>query len=251
MKKYLFSVIAILLFVSTTGIQARNFDYRLKAGFNIGGTSPMPLPREIRKIKSYTPTMAFALGGDVLYHINDKWGLQGSLKFETKGMTTKANVKGYNITLDVSNGNETGEMKGYFTGDVKTKVRNEYFTLPIVGVYKFSPQSKWQLNAGVFFSVLIESEFSGYAYNGYLRNNTPTGDRIDIIEVNDGTYDFSGDIRKFNWGGQIGASWKAYRQFSLYGDLTMAANSIFKKDFESISFDMYNVYFNVGFSYTF
>ena len=28
-------------------------EYRIKAGFNIGGTSPLPLPAEIRELKSY------------------------------------------------------------------------------------------------------------------------------------------------------------------------------------------------------
>ena len=36
-------------------------EYRLKAGFNIGGTSPLPLPVEIRKINSYRPTSAFSM----------------------------------------------------------------------------------------------------------------------------------------------------------------------------------------------
>ena len=97
-------------------------------------------------------------------------------------------------------------------------------------------------------AVLIKGEFTGAANDGYLREGTPVGPNVG---VSDGTYDFSDDIRKFNWGGQVGASWMAYRQFSLYTDLTIAANSIFKKDFESISFDMYNVYLNLGFSYTF
>ena len=41
-------------------------EYRLKAGFNIGGTSPIPLPVEIRKINSYKPTTAFSIEGDVV-----------------------------------------------------------------------------------------------------------------------------------------------------------------------------------------
>ena len=34
-------------------------EYRLKAGFNIGGTSPIPLPVEIRKINSYNFSKRF------------------------------------------------------------------------------------------------------------------------------------------------------------------------------------------------
>ena len=39
----------------------------------------------------------------------------------------------------------------------------------------------------------------------------------------------------------------AYRHLSVYGELTWAANSIFKKGFKSIGFNMYNVYLNIGF----
>ena len=31
------------------------WEYEIRAGINLGGTSPLPLPREIRKIKSFNP----------------------------------------------------------------------------------------------------------------------------------------------------------------------------------------------------
>ena len=33
----------------------RGLEYRVKAGFNFGGISPLPLPGEIREIKSFRP----------------------------------------------------------------------------------------------------------------------------------------------------------------------------------------------------
>ena len=33
----------------------RGLEYEVKAGINIGGASPIPLPSEIRKIDSYRP----------------------------------------------------------------------------------------------------------------------------------------------------------------------------------------------------
>lgn len=67
MKKYkLINIIAVLLFVSTFSAQAQEernqgiiwsylhgWEYGIKAGFSIGGTAPLPLPEEIRKIDSY------------------------------------------------------------------------------------------------------------------------------------------------------------------------------------------------------
>lgn len=71
------------------------------------------------------------------------------------------------------------------------------------------------------------------------------------VGVESATYDFGYGLRHFNWGGQFGAEWQAYRHLSVYADLTCAANSIFKKDFHSVSFDMYNLYFTIGFGYRF
>ena len=69
--------------------------------------------------------------------------------------------------------------------------------------------------------------------------------------VTEATYDFSGDLRKFQWGLDAGAEWRAYKHLSVYADLTWGLNSIFPGDFESISFKMYNVYLNFGFGYVF
>ena len=76
----------------------------------------------------------------------------------------------------------------------------------------------------------------------------PTGEKA---EVSRASYDFSDDLRRFQWGVQVGAEWQAYKHLSVYADLTWGINSIFPKDFESISFAMYPVYLNAGFSYLF
>ena len=87
-------------------------------------------------------------------------------------------------------------------------------------------------------------------YEGYLRENNPTGDKINFRNGAIATYDFSDDLRRFQWGVQLGADWKAFKHLKVYADLNWGANEIFKKDFETISFDMYTVYLNVGFGYT-
>ena len=39
----------------------QGWEYTVKAGFNVGGTSPLPLPREIRSIDSYNAL--YLIGG--------------------------------------------------------------------------------------------------------------------------------------------------------------------------------------------
>lgn len=239
-------IVAAALTAVAQGAAAQDFEFRVKAGFNLGGTSPLPLPREIRAIKGYSPNLSLSIGADVVRHINPRWAVMSGLMLETKGMTARAHVRNYGISMMISDGDSQGNVQGVFTGGVKTKVDNDYLTLPLAAVYKFN--DRWAVNAGMFVSVLLDGNFTGAANDGYIRDGDPTGEKIGVTSA---TYDFSGDIRRINWGGRAGAIWRAYRHFSVYGDLSWAANSIFKRDFTGISFDMYNVYFNVGFAYTF
>ena len=52
-------------------------EYEVKAGFSIGGTSPLPLPKEIRSIDSYNPTLQIAIEGNVTKWLNPArtWGI--------------------------------------------------------------------------------------------------------------------------------------------------------------------------------
>lgn len=221
----------------------KGLHYSIKAGFNIGGTSPLPLPEEIRKLNSYNPTTAIAIEGDVTKLFNTKWGITVGLRLETKGMKTDASVKNYYMEMIADDG---GEMKGYWTGNVKTKVRNTYLSLPILANYQIS--KRWEIKAGPYFSYVTDSEFTGSAYDGYIRDENPTGEKIDVGHA---YYDFSSDIRKFQYGGQLGTSWKAFSHLSVYADLIWGLNSIFNKDFTAVTFDMYPIYANLGFAYLF
>lgn len=249
MKK---AVLFILLFsvAALHNAAAREYTYRLKAGFNIGGTSPLPIPGEIREIKSYSPKMAFAIGGEVVSALSDRWGIMTGLRFETKAMSTHARVKSYKMAIDINEGDNTGRAEGYFTGDVKTKFHNEYLTVPAAVVCNVSPS--FEVNAGFYLSIRLSGEFYGDAFDAgdgaYIRDGDPTGEKIGVTSA---TYDFSKDLSAADFGFQVGTHWKAYKQFSLYADFTMAFTSVFPSDFETVSFGMHNIYLNVGFAYTF
>ena len=148
-------------------------------------------------------------------------------------MNAGAKVKNYQMTLLIENGDKTGEMSGRFTGRIKTRVQNEYITLPILVVRELSP--RWEIKLGPYIAYRIDGSFTGSAFDGYIRDGDPTGTKVGVESA---TYDFGYGLRRFNWGGQFGAEWQAYRHLSVYADLTCAANSIFKKDFHSVSFEM-------------
>ena len=175
-----------------------------------------------------------------------KWGIITGLRLENKGMRTKATVKNYNMEIIGYDGNR---LKGNWTGGVRTKVQNSYITIPVLAAYKLNPRTTLKL--GPYFSYLMDGDFSGHVYEGYLRETNPTGDKINFTNGAIATYDFSGDLRKFQWGVQAGVDWKAFKHLKVHADLNWGLNDIFNKDFKTVTFDMYAIYLNVGFGYAF
>ncbi|MHC5202492.1 porin family protein [Myroides sp. LJL110] len=225
--------------------------YQIRAGFNLGGFSPVPLPAEIRQIKGFNPKLNLTIEGKATYWFskgNSKhlWGVTGGIRLENKAMRTDARVKNYGMEII---GDAGEKVAGNWSGGVKTTVVNSYVTIPIAVSYALN--HKWEFSLGGFYSLAIERDFSGYVYDGYLREGGPTGNKVDFMGNNVANYDFSDQLRKSIYGIEIGSSWKATRNFNVFANLNMGLNNIFRSDFKTITFDMYPIYLNVGFGYTF
>lgn len=222
-----------------------NMDYGVQAHFSIGGSSPLGFPNTIRKIDSFNPGFKFGLEANATKWVDEKWGVRVGLRFEEKGMKTKAKVKNYLTEIVKDN----SKVRGYYTGSVETNVSNTYLTVPVLAVYKLTDD--WNLYGGLYFSSLLDNTFDGYVSDGYLRQDTPTGTKVTFEDGSQAAYDFSENVRKFQWGTQLGAEWKMNKHFKLLSDVTYGFNNIFEKDFSSIDFNMHNIYLNVGFGYRF
>lgn len=223
----------------------KGWNIELRAGYNLGGTSPIPLPVEIREIKSYKPSMGFSVESDFTKFFDEKWGLLVGVKLENKNMETDARVKNYGMEIL----SEGAIASGRWTGGVKTSVRNAFLSFPVQAAYKVHPRTNLKL--GVFLSYLIEGKFDGFVYDGYLRNGDPTGEKAVFTGDATATYDFSDELRKFQWGLQAGVDWEAFKHLKLYADLSWGLNSAFPESFKTITFSMYPIYFNVGVGYLF
>lgn len=254
------TIISILGIVFVTALHAQdtskaqkssfftNSEFQIRAGFSIGGNPPIPFPVEIRKIESYNPTLALGLEANITKWLNDdeKWGIRLGAKVEGRGMKTEARVKNYFTEVI---GDKGSKVSGNFTGMVQTTVKNSFATIPLLATYGLTEE--WNLYAGPYFSALIEKNFSGYVYDGYLREGDPTGSKVMFEGGNKGPYDFSEDLNKFQWGLVGGGEMVLKNQLKLFGELNWGLNDLFKKDFNTVTFDMYSVYLNIGFGYTF
>ena len=208
MKKYILTLILALASLGLYAQTNRNktiinaalhgWEYEIKAGVNLGGTAPLPFPEEIRSIDGYNPTLSITIEGNMTKWLDTKkkWGIITGLRLENKGMRTKATVKNYNMEIIGYDGNR---LKGNWTGGVRTKVQNSYITIPVLAAYKLSPRTTLKL--GPYFSYLMDGDFSGHVYEGYCVNQ-PTRQINSPRAI--ATYDFSGDLRKFQVGVQAG-----------------------------------------------
>ena len=149
-----------------------NYSYYARAAYNLGGTAPIGMPSTIRKMNSYSLRPNFMLGVDAFHPFNDRWGIMFGLHFENKGMKVDATVKNYHMKM--VQGGET--IEGMFTGRVMTQVDQSLGTIPVQATYDLS--DKVRLKLGPYFSYVSSHKFCGYAYNGYLREGSPTGPKI-------------------------------------------------------------------------
>ena len=226
--------------------EQRKIQLKARAGYSIGATAPIGIPATIRSIESFRLTPNFMVGADAMYPLSEKFGLQAGLHFEIKDMDGEVTTKGYHMKVKM----DEDELEGLYTGHVRQKVRQRMFTIPLQLTYDLSP--KVQLKAGPYLSLLLSKKFYGYASDGYLRKDTPTGAKV-VMGDKEGewaTYDFSDDMRTCQMGLAVGIDWAFYRQFGLSADLSWGLTGIHRADFKTVEQTLYPIYGTIALFYT-
>lgn len=232
----------------TQGLKSGGFIVR--AGYVIGGTTPIPLPAEIRKVNSFSPRGGVGIGIDGYRMFSKRWGISLGAHFFWEGFHTSADVKNYYVWLE-----QEGEItKGYFTGTNVTNTEMWGVTVPLQATFRISP--RWNVSAGPFLSYFFKQTFTGEVYDndngiGYLREDTPTGTKILMKRENPTPYpdDFADNMLPMNVGLEVGFDWKAMRHMNVFGLLDWGMTNIWQGDFEAISFKMYPIYGTLGVAY--
>lgn len=216
----------------------------VRVGYNLGGTTPLNMPASIRKLNSYHLQFAPTIGLMAYKPLKDKWGLTTGLYFENKGMHEDATVKNYRMTMVRG----TEKLQGVFIGSVTTKVRQWMFTLPVQLTY---PVNKVLLKFGPYASYITSQYFRGWAHDGYLRVDNPTGQKVEIgNDVSSrGDYDFSDDLRRWQVGISLDAVWRIRNRFGIYGSVAWGLTPVHQSDFHTIEQKLYPIYTSIGFTY--
>lgn len=218
---------------------------RARAGYNIGGTTPIPLPETIRRINSYRLTPSLMVGLDARLPLSKQWGIMAGIRFENKGMDGDVTVKSYQ--MEVVKGDS--KLSGRFTGHISQQVKQWMLTIPVQATLQLG--EKVILKGGPYISLLLSKEFSGIASDGYLREGNPTGVKI-LMGDKEGewaTYEFNDDIRRLQMGIAVGADFQICKKLGLSADLNWGLTGIFPADFKTIDQTLYPVYGTIGVFY--
>ena len=224
MKRYILALM-LVVFTATQSMAIGIFDdlrYHVRLGYNIGGTAPLGMPATIRTLDKFTLGNNMTVGLDAYKPLTERWGLMAGFHYENKGMRTDARVKNYH--MEMRYGDQV--IEGMFTGQVVTKVTEWMLTMPIQATYNVS--KKVRLKAGPYFSYVMSNDFSGYAYDGYLREGNPTGQKIELGHDDD---------------------WYFSKRLGAYADLAWGLSAVFHKEFKTIEQKLYPIYGSVGLMY--
>lgn len=248
-RKYILLMITgLVLLTASATAQGNKERLQLKArvGYSIGATTPLGLPASIRSIESFKLTPNFMAGVDGMYSLSEKFGLQTGLHFDIKDMDGEVTTKGYHMKVKM----DEDEMEGLYTGHVRQIVRQSMITIPLQLTYDLS--KKVQLKGGAYLSLLIDKEFYGYAYDGYLRKDDPTGAKVVMgnVEGEWATYDFGSDMRNAQMGVSVGVDWAFHRRLGLSADLSWGLTGIHHSGFKTVEQTLYPIYGTIGLFYS-
>ena len=224
-------------------------DWYLNLGLNMGGSMPVPIPEEIRKVNSFNPKINPHIGINTIYNLNNKWGIGTELSLGIKGMRVSDEVKYMHTKVLVSekNSEKRREAEGYFVGKNITNINIQYLSLTFSGVYNIN--EKWELRAGIYAASILKSKFTGSVSDGYLREGTPNGLKIDIEADNPATFDFSDNMRDFDAGFIVGGKYHITERIGAFVNFNCGLTDIFYRDQSPIEFKMQNLYLSFGVSY--
>ncbi|MDR2056917.1 MAG: PorT family protein [Dysgonamonadaceae bacterium] len=241
--KILAAILLVLFSSMHTKAQGEHsaWKFKINAGYNLGGTSPVFFPVEIRKIEKFSPSWIaphFAL--EATRWLNEKWGIATQFALDHKGFTVRDQVKNLHTEIEMKD----NTFSGNFTGKNTTEIRNVYLSLPVLLACRIS--AKWTAQSGIYIAYLYNPHFTGHVSDGYIRRGSPIGEKT---LVDHASFDFSKEQNRFDYGILLAGERVLYSHFALRGQLSWGLNSLFPSDFTGVTFKMYNIYGSIGLSY--
>lgn len=246
----------ILFFILSSSLKAQEMDKKIDwffvGGLNIGTTAPIPFPSSQLDIKDVTFKLNPQLGANVIYNINDKWGIGTGITIDWKSMNVRTKVHDVysSITVPVTiEGIPAGTiLHGHIEGRAVTKTNMIYLTEPFYGTYRFN--HKWQVRLGGYIAQTLKREFKGSVSDVNIVIDKINGNPIGELDKNIpyATYNFSKNVHKFETGLLTGAEYRLNNNVGFYASFTWALNPYFSGE-NPVDFTTRNLFGSLGVTY--
>lgn len=239
---------------SSLGAQEINkkIDWFFVGGLNIGTTAPIRFPSNQLDIKGVTFKLNPQLGANLIYNIDEKWGVGTGLTIDWKSMNVRTQVHDVYSSITVPTAIEGipagAVLYGHIEGRATTKTNMIYLTQPLYATYRFN--QKWQIRLGGYIAEAIKREFKGSVEDVRIIADKINGNAVAGIEkdIPYATYDFSKHIRKIEVGALTGAEYRLNNTIGFYANFTWAFNPYFSGE-NPVDFTTRNLFGNLGVTY--
>jgi hypothetical protein len=245
MTKYITSIITLilitLLFSASKGFsQERKFNFYPNLAVDLGGAIPFPLS-DIPDGAGGTPKPYPSLGLGAEYNLNNKWQIALEINYHLIAFSADAEVVSQAFYYDDG-------TPMYYTGQTETDVELRMVEFPLIAFYELKEGKRFLF--GLYYSRILEGRFETKGINGIYSPDKNITDNASLpgpeITI---PYNFNNDIDSYDYGLLIGYRYNINHKFYLWSRLNVGFKSIFKKEFENIDYDMYQVRINLGVSY--
>lgn len=233
----------LLLFVLgcalTVHSQNSKWEIYPSLGIDMGGAVPFPLS-DIPDGAKGTPKLLPNIGLGYEYHVLNKISVGIECNYHTLAFSSKADVRSQPFYSD----NRQNIL--YFSGKTSADVELRFLEFPLVLNYTINPN--FTLEAGTYYSRILDGSFNTKGTDGILSDNKAITDTASLPGIANTSYNFNDNLDKWDAGLLIGYRYNLNHKIFFWSRLQVGFKSIFVKEFENIDYEMYQVRLVVGVS---
>jgi len=206
----------------------------------MGGAIPFPLS-EIPDGAKGTPKINPSLGLGVAFNLSEKWDLGFEINYHILAFSASADVRSQPFYYN----GHTDTM--YFSGHTTTDADLRFLEIPLVSVYHIN--SSWSVTPGIYYSRILEGSFNTIGKEGVISSDKNDTDNATLPGVAPPVnYDFNDFLDKWDAGMILGFRYNLNHKLFFWSRINVGFKSIFRKDFDNIDYEMYQVRFSAGVS---
>jgi len=210
-------------------------------GIDMGGALPYTFS-EIPERAKGTPRLSPNICLGYAHTIHERWYMQIDANYRVLGFTAWADVRSQPFYFD----NQIDVI--YFSGETKTDVELRFVEFPLL--FNYQAGKNWGLLFGPYYSRILDGTFDTEGKNGVISPDKDITDNAQLPGIANTRYNFNDELDNYDVGVFIGYLHNTDGRFGFRGRLYLGFKSIFKKEFENIEYELYQIRLDAGVTYT-